>query len=38
MVVTLHIQGLQTLVQVRAFILGNEVFEFTLTKRTTTCG
>ena len=33
MIVTLHTQGLQTLVQVRAFVEGNEPISFTLADR-----
>lgn len=38
MIVTLHTQGLQTLVQVRAFVSGNEAIAYTLTDRTTAYG
>jgi len=31
MIVTLHIQGLKTLAQVRAFVSGNDAISFTLT-------
>jgi|GEM_PF-4218465 len=37
MIVTLHTQGLQTLVQVRVFVAGSEAVIFTIADRSTAC-